>query len=336
MRATVEREVKLVPGEGFQLPTLGQPQPERDFVSTYLDTPDLRLARSRITLRLRVEDGAGVWQLKLPSEDARHELEVPGPPARPPSEFLDLLVAYLRGTELVRVARLRTRRQSVRADGVEIADDSVAVMDGQRVTDRFRELEIELLDGDEEALERVEKTLRDAGAVAGDFTPKLYRVLDLAYPPEHARAAARRGPGRRPPGRSSRAVREAARARSRDAARHGPGGPAPDARRDAPGPRLPARGQAAARPRVVAGAARRARVAGLDARPRPRSRRPARASPGGDLRARRRGRVPRRPRAGARARPRACARRRGRHALRGPLLRASRSPRAGRSGARSR
>jgi CHAD domain-containing protein len=184
MRGTVEREVKLVPGEGFQLPTLGQPQPERDFVSIYLDTPDFRLARSRITLRLRVEDGAGVWQLKLPREDARHELEAPGPPARPPSEFLDLLVAYLRGAELVRVARLRTRRQSVQLDGVEIVDDSVAVLDGQRVTDRFRELEVELLNGDDETLARVEKTLRDAGAVAGDFTPKLYRVLDLAYPPE--------------------------------------------------------------------------------------------------------------------------------------------------------
>jgi CHAD domain-containing protein len=184
MRETVEREVKLVPGEGFELPPIGEPQPARDFVSTYLDTPDLRLARHGLTFRHRIEEGAGLWQLKLPRGDARAELEEPGPPARPPSKFLDLLVAHLRGTELVRVARLRTRRQSVRADGAEIVDDSVAVLEGQRVTGRFRELEVELLDGDEEALRRLEKALRKAGAETGDATPKLYRVLDLAYPVE--------------------------------------------------------------------------------------------------------------------------------------------------------
>jgi len=184
MREGVEREVKLVPGEGFQLPTLGLPQPERDFVSTYLDTPDLRLARHGVTFRHRVEDGAGVWQLKIPQGEARIELEEPGPPARPPGGLLDLLPAYLRGRELVRVARLRTRRQTQLADGAEIVDDSVTVLDGQRVTSRFRELEVELLEGDEEVLRRLEHALRDAGAVAGDFTPKLYRVLDLAYPPE--------------------------------------------------------------------------------------------------------------------------------------------------------
>lgn len=180
----MERELKLVPGEGFELPQIGQPQPARDFVSTYYDTENLRLARHDITFRHRIEDGTGLWQLKLPRGDARAELEEPGPPARPPGEFLDLLVAHLRGAELVRVARLRTRRHSVRADGAEIVDDSVAVLDGQRVTARFRELEVELLDGGEETLRRLEKALRKAGAETADDTPKLYRALDLAYPPE--------------------------------------------------------------------------------------------------------------------------------------------------------
>lgn len=184
MAENVEREVKLVPGEGFQLPTLGEPQPTRDFVSTYLDTSDLRLARHGVTFRHRVEDGTGVWQLKVPRGEDRVELEEPGPPARPPSKLLDLLVAHLRGRELVRVARLRTRRQTQRADGAEIVDDSVAVLEGQRITGRFRELEVELLDGDENALRRLEHALREAGAEPGDLTPKLYRVLDLTYPPE--------------------------------------------------------------------------------------------------------------------------------------------------------
>jgi CHAD domain-containing protein len=184
MRRNVERELKLVPGKGFRLPELGRTLPERAFVSTYHDTPDLRLARNGVTFRHRLEQGAGLWQLKLPHGAARIEIEVPGPPARPPQELRDLLVAYLRGSELVRVARLRTKRQSVRAEGAEVVEDSVAVLDGQRVTSRFRELEVELLDGDEEALRRLERALREAGAEPGVFKPKLYRVLDLAYPPE--------------------------------------------------------------------------------------------------------------------------------------------------------
>ena len=181
MRQNVERELKLVPGEGFELPPLGTELPPQTFTSTYFDTSDLRLASRGVTFRHRLEDGTGLWQLKLPRGASRIELEVPGPPARPPSELLDLLVAYLRGRELVRVARLRTRRQRRRADGAEIVDDSVAVLEGQRVSARFRELEVELLDGGEDALRRLEQALRQAGAEPGDFRPKLYRALDLDY-----------------------------------------------------------------------------------------------------------------------------------------------------------
>ena len=187
MREHVEREVKLVPGEDFRLPELGGVSlPDRAFVSTYHDTPDLRLARHGVTFRHRIEDGTGLWQLKLPRGASRAELEQPGPPAWPPAELLALLVGYLRGAELVRVARLRTRRKTVRKDGAEIVDDSVAVLDGQRVLSRFRELEVELLDGDEPVLRSLEKALRHAGATEPDrFEPKLYRVLELAYPAEH-------------------------------------------------------------------------------------------------------------------------------------------------------
>ena len=184
MRGNLERELKLVPGEGFELPPLGLELPAKRFTSTYFDTPDLRLAPRGVTFRHRLEDGTGLWQLKIPHGASRIELEVPGPPARPPAELLDLLVAHVRGRELVRVARLRTRRQRRLADGAEIVDDSVAVLDGQRVKSRFRELEIELVDGDEASLERLEKALLDAGAWRGEFRPKLFRALDLGYPVE--------------------------------------------------------------------------------------------------------------------------------------------------------
>ncbi len=186
MRETLEREIKLAPREGFVLPELGGERlPTRVFVSTYHDTRDLRLARHGVTFRHRVEDGTGLWQLKLPRGAARIELELPGPPAHPPAEMLALVPAYLRGAELVPVARLRTRREGVRAQGAEIVDDNVSVIEGQRVARRFRELEVELLEGDERTLRRLEKELRRAGAEDADSQrPKLYRALDLAEPVE--------------------------------------------------------------------------------------------------------------------------------------------------------
>jgi CHAD domain-containing protein len=185
VREHLEQELKLAPGDGFQLHELGgEPVPTRVFVSTYHDTPGLRLAQHGVTFRHRIEEGAGLWQLKLPRGVHRIELEQPGPPARPPQEMLALLGAYLRGVELVPVARLRTRREGVQIDGAEVLEDSVAVLEAQHVTRRFRELEVELLDGDERTLRRLEKALRRAGAASAVFRPKLYRALDLAAPAE--------------------------------------------------------------------------------------------------------------------------------------------------------
>ncbi len=68
IRETREREVKLRAGEDFTLPELGGEAIEpRLFVSTYHDTLDHRLARRGVTLRYRVENGKGLWQLKLRS-----------------------------------------------------------------------------------------------------------------------------------------------------------------------------------------------------------------------------------------------------------------------------
>ncbi|MSO95493.1 MAG: CYTH and CHAD domain-containing protein [Thermoleophilia bacterium] len=182
MRETLEREIKLAPGEGFVLPGFGGDRlPTRVFVSTYHDTPDLRLARHGVTLRRRVEDGAGLWQLKLPRGSARLELEVPGQATRPPAELVGLLPCYLRGSKIAAVARLRTRRETVCAHGAEIVDDSVSVLVGQRIVRRFREIEVELVEGDEHDLKRLVKELRRSGATEqGPLWPKLHRALDIA------------------------------------------------------------------------------------------------------------------------------------------------------------
>src|SRR5262245_37887108 len=109
LRETREREVKLSTGDRFAMPDLGgEASVSRVFVSTYHDTPEHRLARSGLTLRYRVENGRGTWQLKLPSGDARREIEADGPARTVPGRITDLLPALVRDTKLVPVARLRT------------------------------------------------------------------------------------------------------------------------------------------------------------------------------------------------------------------------------------
>ena len=78
------------------------------------------------------------------------------------------------------MARLRTRRDGLRVDGAEVVHDVVWVLDGQRVSRTFDELEVELIEGDERTLRRLEKALRRAGALDGEGRPKLFRALDLA------------------------------------------------------------------------------------------------------------------------------------------------------------
>lgn len=185
IRETLEREVKLRAGEDFTLPELGGEAIEpRLFVSTYHDTADHRLARRGVTLRHRLENGKGLWQLKLPQGRSRLELEVAGSPLAPPDELLRLLTGHLRREPLLPIARLRTRREGVRADGAEIVHDTVAVLDDRRVTRSFDELEVELLDGDEKTLRRIEKALRRAGAGDGENRPKVFQALDLDFQPE--------------------------------------------------------------------------------------------------------------------------------------------------------
>ena len=200
VRRNLERELKLRAPDGFALPALpGEPLESRVFVSSYRDSEDLRLARAGVTLRHRVEHGRGLWQLKLPRRDGRLEVELAGGPRTVPQEIARLLVGLLRGRPLIEVARLRTRRSGVRVqdDGRALADvtfDSVSVMEGQRVTRTWEELEVELVDGDERALARIEKDLRRAGAGKPESRTKLAQALDLepeAEPAEPIAAALR-------------------------------------------------------------------------------------------------------------------------------------------------
>jgi CHAD domain-containing protein len=192
-----------------------------DLRATYYDTPDLRLARSGITLRHRTgEADRAPWTLKLPDSasnsardsSSRSEIEFQGPGNVIPDGAEDLLTAFVRTSALTPVARLRTRRRrwSLRdregAEVAELVDDRVSVLQRGRVVERFREIEIEGKGLDREGVERIARVLQENGAGEAPQVPKLVRALGrrATAPPEVA------APERLPPsGDAGEAVRAA-------------------------------------------------------------------------------------------------------------------------------
>jgi CHAD domain-containing protein len=216
MRATSEYERKLDAPVGFRLPPLGgRPLDPRVFTSVYYDVPGGSLAAAGITFRCRTEDGHSVWQLKLPAEGSRLELEEEGGPRQPPRAMLELLRAHLRHGPLERVAELRTRRSGelVARDGTtaEVTLDEVAVIDSRRVRDRFVEVEVELRTGSPAHLDVLAEELASAGAERGNGLPKVFRALD-------------RGSANAPSSQSPfEALRSRLREQLREIERHDPG-----------------------------------------------------------------------------------------------------------------
>ncbi|HYX85559.1 MAG TPA: CYTH and CHAD domain-containing protein [Gaiellales bacterium] len=184
----LERERKLDVPEGFLLRELpGERLRTVTLVSAYFDTPDRRLAAAGITLRRRTQARRARWQLKLPDEEGRLEVEFAGRDEAPPAEVLDLLLAHLRGAELEPVATLRTRRQGRRLyrGEVPVADvfHDLVTVEGE-ADGRLEEVEIELLaDGRPNDMRRIGKILARAGASPGDERPKVFRVLGIEAAP---------------------------------------------------------------------------------------------------------------------------------------------------------
>ena len=189
VKESTEQEVKLRPPTGFRLPEqlVNHPLPKRIFTSTYYDTKDFDLARLGITLRRRVEQGQGTWQLKFPKDHARKELEISHGPTKLPVEFSDLLFAFFRGQDPLPVAKLRTERYPHQISEqehivAEVTWDYVAVLKDRRISKRLHELEVELIEGTQKNLKQITKQLKVAGAENGNSRPKMCQALDLEYP----------------------------------------------------------------------------------------------------------------------------------------------------------
>ncbi|MEU8382488.1 CYTH and CHAD domain-containing protein [Streptosporangium sp. NPDC048865] len=157
-------------------------------VALYFDTPDLRLAARGITLRRRRGGTDPGWHLKLPkAKGVRQEITHPLTRSAKivPAELADLVLAYTRGAPLAPIAELDTRRAvTTLLNGagvglVEIADDRVkgTVFGAEPHVERWREVEAELLLGDEKLLRKVGRRLGKAGAVPAGSASKLARLL---------------------------------------------------------------------------------------------------------------------------------------------------------------
>ncbi|MDP4015166.1 MAG: CYTH and CHAD domain-containing protein [Candidatus Nanopelagicales bacterium] len=162
-----EVEKKLRIHALFRLPQLAgsveglsavEPQPTRDLLAVYHDTSDLRLFRWGITLRRREGGHDAGWHMKLPVDDegqgVRDEIRLPlsaGEVGHVPAALSDIVIALTREAPLVPVAILRTERAPYLlsdASGeptLELVDDTVSVLDADRVVARFREIEVEAL-----------------------------------------------------------------------------------------------------------------------------------------------------------------------------------------------
>ncbi|HMF85888.1 MAG TPA: CHAD domain-containing protein, partial [Nitrospiraceae bacterium] len=188
VRSTVEREIKLAVSDHFRLPQLpGIPLPRRRLTSTYYDTSQYDLAHAGITLRHRIERGKQAWQLKLPLMKNRQEVELVDRLSIPPTAFRDLLFLHIGQRQLMPVATLQVWRAGVRVhmDHAPVADvtlDHVSVVKDGVVLQRFRELEIEQVNGKDGTLPDLERQLRRAGAEDHDGRPKLFRALSLMAP----------------------------------------------------------------------------------------------------------------------------------------------------------
>lgn len=201
----IEIEKKYDVGDDATVPALeelpgvarvGNPH-TAELEAVYFDTDRHTLASLRITLRRRTGGIDAGWHLKLPPEapagsgtepQQRRELHAPlGQPGVVPDILIARVQAHLRGTEVAPVVRLETRRTTYALYGedgghlADLADDQVEATRLHGPADeqpqRWREWELELVDGGPELFGPAEELLAAAGARPAGHASKLARAL---------------------------------------------------------------------------------------------------------------------------------------------------------------
>lgn len=198
MRTHLEIEAKYELDDGQPLPDLVgiggvvsmAVHAEMELTATYFDNETHSLGAAGATLRRRTGGEDDGWHLKLSIADSER-LEVRrdlGRSQTPPAALTALVRALVRSASLVPVATLVNRRtvhHLLDADGrvlAEVADDRVS---GQRHDDvdsdvgtvTWRELEVELVEGDRALLEELDAAVRAAGIASAGSSSKVARVL---------------------------------------------------------------------------------------------------------------------------------------------------------------
>ncbi|GGG71239.1 CYTH domain-containing protein [Corynebacterium pelargi] len=196
-KRTVEQEIK------FDVDAL-QPDAELDQImhvsslgdtttmeldARYFDTPDLKLASNKITLRRRVGGKDAGWHLKTTGEHGREELQLPLGDSMEVPEALRKEVADIIGQDVLEeVARIHNRRVETLLIGAsgevvaEFCDDHVNASSREH-EQRWREWEVELRDGaleaaqGEELLQSAAAVLLAQGAQKAASASKLQRAL---------------------------------------------------------------------------------------------------------------------------------------------------------------
>lgn len=194
-----EREIKFdVPDEDWVLPELSGLIPPGGSLtrhavsleSTYYDTDDLSLLKARLTLRRRTGDDDTGWHLKVPAGNARTEIRLPVEGRGVPAVLRELTLGARAGQTLRPVARIQIHRDVHVIHGVDGSASAELVVDtvtGTRMgataeVSHWREIEVELKQGDEALLRRATKWLRKAGVGPSSYSSKLARALGDVAP----------------------------------------------------------------------------------------------------------------------------------------------------------
>ena len=195
----LEVEVKLAVDEGTGMPDLTQlpgveeieGMREHNLSAVYYDTEDLRLTRSKITLRRRTGGADDGWHMKLPKGEGRNEMRMPlDDPTAVPEALRAQVRAIVRNEPLQPIAQVDNRRVEITLAGAEgtvaeFCDDHVTAWSllpgGERTSWREWELELsEALAGTDEGnalINQATSFLISAGARKSSSPSKLATAL---------------------------------------------------------------------------------------------------------------------------------------------------------------